>query len=382
MFTLSNNDSKAAQSLKRRQELAESRLQRIHDTKSLSIGVDTQALDQQIEENRNMASTRAVEDFLHDKHLLSLERQLLARTAQQTKTERELLQNLNEFRTIHQRPEMSDTYDLNNRKAQHNELSAFEKFMKNDPGVQIGPSSAIIFEGEDLDHHERTKKQQEQMARWTREQVNLKKEEAERRALEDAMYDQKLLDIVQEVNRLQEETDQANRNQMMSLLSDNMALANEMHRKKQEELALDKQLSQIHEETVVNSQLMTEDPNCTISCLNSNRKVPYNFKGMNNEELSRILNERDHQMNEKKRIISEFKKQQHMHDACLIKQARQLEILQKRKAREEREAAIKLRQDLLQQSRCHKRKETDEARSRTDLIVGDEFLNSFGRSFR
>ncbi|KAL0220905.1 hypothetical protein RCL1_000759 [Eukaryota sp. TZLM3-RCL] len=378
MFTLSNNDFKASESIQRRRALAEARLQRIQDDKLRCIGIDTEALQRQIDEKDHFRNTQVTESFLFDKHMLSLERQLLASVRQQTETEKCFLSNLNEFRKTCQGHQLSDTYDLNNTKAHHQELSTFERYMNNDPNVSVGPSSAIIFDGEDLEYNNRVKAQQEQQKAWCMEQSLEKQSQLQRQALEDSLYDANLLQMMSQLQELEQECQDSKRQEMLNLLNTNMKLATEMREKRREEEELDHQLSHLHATNVVNSQLLTEDPRCTVSCLAPHRKVPYNFKGFSEEEVENILRIREEQITQKQDLLKTFKQTQHMADVQVLKQTRQLELLERQKQRQEKENALKLRRELEEQARLVREKKKE----KEDVFVSDQFLNSFGRSHR
>ncbi|KAL0233159.1 hypothetical protein GEMRC1_011904 [Eukaryota sp. GEM-RC1] len=382
MITLSNNDSKAAASLRRRQQLDEERARRIHDDKCRTIGVDVEALNQQIEEKNQLRDTAALNDFLYDKQLCSLERQLLSTAALQSKAERDLLRSLQDFRVQHQKPEFSDTYDLQDHRSHHNEVSLFEKALQ-DPSLPIPACSAVKFDGEDLGFKERTRRQQEELKSWISTQLQIKQDQMERQALEDALYDQKLLEMINQVNQLQDESNESCRQSMMNLLNTNLQLTNEMDRRRAEEKQIDQELSQMHADTVCRSTLMTEDLNATVSVLDSNRKVPYNFKGMTEEEVQRILEERNKQLEQKQELIKEYNRMHKLSEAQEMKTVRQLELLEREQKRKEKERAVALREELDRQSREKKEKEAREKENlKKELIVGDDFLNSFGRANR
>ncbi|ORC86936.1 putative flagellar protofilament ribbon protein [Trypanosoma theileri] len=146
------------------------RAERLKDPKVRHMGIDKQALDDQVREKEALRRLEQERNDFFDRQALLMDRhaQALQKEVQEIRVSRE--KELQDYRETFQKKEMRREWDLNDPRWKAKELPA--RVGDDDP--RTGVSSMQKFEGEDLDYKDRRSLQQRQQRDWAQQQVEEK----------------------------------------------------------------------------------------------------------------------------------------------------------------------------------------------------------------
>lgn len=146
------------------------RAQRLKDPKQLRMGIDRQALDEQVREKECLRRLEKERNSYWDRQALLMDRHAVALQQEVNLIRASREKELEDYRKTYQKKEMAREWDLNDPQAMAKELPA--RVCDEDP--RNGPASLQKFEGEDLDADNRRKAQQRQQRSWAKQQVEEK----------------------------------------------------------------------------------------------------------------------------------------------------------------------------------------------------------------
>ncbi|CAF1067703.1 unnamed protein product [Rotaria sordida] len=298
-------DLKETAAIERRRRAEKERQGRIFNAKYRQIGIDKEALNQQIEDRnwleeleQKRANALAQDAIRNDKIAQLLERR-------QEYDERENNRAINEFRALHQQPPAQREWDLNDPDYLKKDMPA--RVSDDDP--RCGLSSLQKFQGEDLNSCARKKYQQEQLREWSRMQQEDQQRAQQQQQAADHLFYAKQNELDQRSIELQQAEEDCRKAINESIKNYNDAL----YRETQERRALKKRQEEYDNfsemANMITSDLLTENPDQAISQFGPHRIVPDRWKGMNEDQIRRIREEQQHQIEEKKRRNEE--EQQH-----------------------------------------------------------------------
>lgn len=161
------NDLKEATMIEQRRKFEQDRKKRIFNARERVIGVDKQALEQQIAEKERSTQEKAEIErkFLTEQEHVNAV--VLAKERELYDEKRRIFNEINDFRAKFQRAEDRREYDLYDPQGKRKDLPA--RISDGDPRLTV--SSAQRFEGEDLASNERKRAQIEQQKAWLEQQV-------------------------------------------------------------------------------------------------------------------------------------------------------------------------------------------------------------------
>ncbi|CAF4898337.1 unnamed protein product [Rotaria sp. Silwood1] len=197
-------DLKEKAAIERRRRAEKERQGRIFNAKYRQIGVDKEALDQQIQDRQWMEDLeqKRAAAFAKDSIRNDTITQLLQR--RQEFDERENNRALNEFRALHQQPPAQREWDLNDPDFLKKDMPA--RVSDDDP--RCGIASLQKFQGEDLNSRARNKYQQEQLREWSRLQQEDHQRTQQQQQAADRLFNAKQNELDQrsvELQRAEEE---------------------------------------------------------------------------------------------------------------------------------------------------------------------------------
>jgi hypothetical protein len=148
-------EEKFAREVVRRRQADLERRARIFDAKRRTIGIDTETLDAQVQQNLDKRNMDKAYDRIADKNMTQIDKQLklIEIDKQRAKREREI--HCKEHSLQHHHFEARDTFDLNDPQAKRKGMPA----RVGDDDERLGPASMQKFGGEDLMRHERKRQQ-------------------------------------------------------------------------------------------------------------------------------------------------------------------------------------------------------------------------------
>ncbi|XP_060606493.1 RIB43A-like with coiled-coils protein 2 [Ruditapes philippinarum] len=356
-------DYKEAAAIERRRNMEEQRKSRIFNAKSRTIGVDMQALEQQIKDKkqqeeyeRKRADAFAADSVRNDKISQLLEKR-------QSSDVFELNRALNEFRTLHQQPDSRREFDLYDP----DYLKKDKPARVSDDDPRCGISSIQKFDGEDLNSKARSKYQQEQLREWSIEQQREREQARKNQAQADRLYELKMKELDARAMELQKAEEECRRNINMATTDYNNALARERNEKErlQKQQELDDNMTEIANH--VFGDVLTENPAVAQSAFGPHRVITDRWKGMSPQQLEDIRRQQDKQRLEKERLAQEQHLRDLEHDRQRVANARAAMLL-------EREAERK-REELNRRMADENRRLAQEQTSHKDFLDKEVYTN-------
>lgn len=154
----------------KKQLFMKQRSERLKDPKVRQMGVDRQALDEQVREREALRRLEKDRNDYFDRQALLMDRHACALQQEVNNVRAGRERDVADYRETFQRSELRREWDLNDPRAKAKELPA----RVGDEDPRNGASSLQRFEGEDLDARARRAAQQLQQHSWAQQQVEEK----------------------------------------------------------------------------------------------------------------------------------------------------------------------------------------------------------------
>ncbi|KAL8609914.1 hypothetical protein ACOMHN_016389 [Nucella lapillus] len=294
-------DYKEAAAIERRRQMEDERKTRIFNAKSRTIGVDRQAIDQQIFDKKQYEEyeRRRHEAFAAD----AVRNDMITEMLQKRQDEdiRSLARAENEFRALHQQPSSRREFDLYDPDGLRKDKPA--RVHDDDP--RCGISSLQKFDGEDLNGKARAKFQSEQAQNWYTEQKKEKDQAKQNQAMADKLYELKMKELDQRACDLAKAEEDCRRAIQMATKDYNNAQDRE--RKEKERLKkqqdLDDNMTEIANH--IYGDILTENPAVAQSAFGPHRVISDRWKGMTPQQLEKIRQDQERQRLENERLRQE-----------------------------------------------------------------------------
>ncbi|XP_076447852.1 RIB43A-like with coiled-coils protein 2 [Babylonia areolata] len=294
-------DYKEAAAIERRRQMEEERKSRIFNAKTRTIGVDRQAIDQQIFDKKQYEEyeRRRHEAFAAD----AVRNDMIAEMLQKRQEEdiRALARAENEFRSLHQQPSSRREFDLYDPDA----LKKDKPARVHDDDPRCGISSLQKFDGEDLNGKARSKFQAEQARNWFSEQMQEKEQAKQNQDMADKLYDLKMRELDERACDLAKAEQDCRR--AIEMATKDFNAAQDRERKEKERLKkqqdLDDNLTEIANH--IYGDILTENPAVSQSAFGPHRVIPDRWKGMTPQQLEKIRNDQERQRMENERLRQE-----------------------------------------------------------------------------
>ncbi|NXV78161.1 RIBC2 protein, partial [Atlantisia rogersi] len=257
---------------------------------------------------------------------------------------------INEFQKNFQKPETRREFDLSDPQALKKDRPA--RLSDDDPRCTV--SGLQKFMGEDLNYDQRTKFQKEQFREWSLQQ---------QRDWKNALADQKFADDLHDKNRI--EIDQKTMEQHRKEEENRRAVCaatKDFNRNQAAEVADRKKLEKYQKmkddmdeiSSLLQGDLLSENPKQAISSFGPHRVVTDRWKGMSQDQLMAIRNSQQQQVLEKLRLKEEERRREAEWDKQSLQIARAQLILerhQQRQNRERRQALDNINAELSQEQK-------------------------------
>ncbi|KAM6293737.1 RIB43A-like with coiled-coils protein 2 isoform 1-T1 [Porphyrio hochstetteri] len=343
-------DLQEAAALEWRRQRELQRQSRIFNARVRTIGVDKEALDTQVKDRKiQEAAEKARNEELanemkqNDKIMCLLEQR-------QKNAIRNINKAINEFQKNFQKPEARREFDLSDPQALKKDRPA--RLSDDDPRCTV--SGLQKFMGEDLNYDQRVKFQKEQFREWSLQQ---------QRDWKNALADQKFADDLHDKNRI--EIDQKTMEQQRKEEENRRAVCaatKDFNRTQAAEVADRKKLEKYQKmkddmdeiSSLLQGDLLSENPDQAISSFGPHRVVTDRWKGMSQDQLMAIRNSQQQQVLEKLRLKEEERRRDAEWDKQSIQIARAqliLERQQQRQNRERRQALDNINAELSQEQK-------------------------------
>lgn len=311
------------------------RAERLRDPKVRQMGIDKQALDEQVREKEALRRLEKERNDFYDRQALLMDRhaQALQKEVNEVRAARE--KELQDYRETFQKKWMSREWDLNDPMWKSKELPA--RVGDDDP--RNGVSSLQKLEGEDLDFANRRREQQRQQREWAQQQVEekLAKKWMEQEA--NRAFDERNEEVNHRIYLLEQNIQEQRRLAQRNQAEFNKALAEQKRleaiRDKEEDTR--KALEEISYH--MNGDFLNETEGM-VSVLGKAVRAE-RYKGMTAEEKARLWQEQASQrdaMRRRRLLEVEEEKQWAQQDNLQLRMANALERQKERERRAEREA--------------------------------------------
>ncbi|XP_074645300.1 RIB43A-like with coiled-coils protein 2 [Tubulanus polymorphus] len=294
-------DHKEYAAIERRRNMEAQRQSRIFNARVRTIGVDLDAIGQQVADKQQMEDyeKRREEAFAADAVRYDKIAMLLQK--RQEHDIRELNQALNEFRALHQQNDSRREWDMNDPDALKKDKPA--RVTDDDP--RCGISGMQKFEGEDLNNKARNKFISEQRRAWSEAQTKEKMEAEQAQKKAERLHELKMRELDQRAMQLKDAEDKCRRAINFATTDFNAALAREAAEKER----LHKQQEEDDNATEISNSifgdLLTENPGQAQSAFGAHRVIPDRWKGMSPQQIEDIKKIQEDQMKEKERLRQE-----------------------------------------------------------------------------
>jgi hypothetical protein len=268
-----------------RRAMEASRLQRIKDPKSRTMGIDTEALSSQVAEKKAQLAAEKTLQNAYDAQRLQQDAQLAYLEQERLRAERTKAQFVDQFRMTEQGKEKSREYDLNDPLSKFKDLPG----RVGDEDGRLSVSGMQQFHGEDLHYAQRVKVQQEELRQWSAE---LSAAKASRHLAEQeaaAIYAERAMQVDAVKTDLEATARMARTQQAVAVAEYQLAQA---AAKREREAAAQKAELQDNIEEIQNNlagDVLTENPSVGRSFIAPNRVRPDHYKGMSPHEQQAIL---------------------------------------------------------------------------------------------
>ncbi|KEG10317.1 flagellar protofilament ribbon protein [Trypanosoma grayi] len=332
------------------------RAERLRDPKVRHMGIDKQALDEQVREKEALRRLESERNEFYDRQALLMDRhaQALQKEVNEIRTTRE--KELQDYRDTFQKKEMRREWDLNDPNWKSRDLP----IRVGDDDPRTGISSLQKFEGEDLDFKNRRRVQQGQQRDWAQQQVEekLAKKWMEQEA--NRIFDERNEEVNHRVYDVERNIADQRRIIQRNQAEFNKALAEQKRREairdKEEDTVKGLEEIRYHMEGDFLNETET-----MVSDLGKKVKAE-RYKGMTAEQREQLLRDQAMQrdaMRRRRLLDVEEEKQWAQQDNLQLRMANALERQKERERRAEREAVAAEQQKQKEASKT-RQKQLDE----------------------
>lgn len=352
----------------RRKRMEERRV-RLLNAKERTMGIDAEALDNQVNYKKEQEKLEQQKDAEYAKTQAEW-----AQHASNLELQRQQLRKQLEMQTLQLNEEHLKTKVLR--------TTAEEKAFDQKVAEEKAKTPFLVFPGEDLGKDEREKMQRQQQSLWLTEHLVALR----RREEEEKEEDRQRFELTKRMNELADEYEwkQTQSKKMEAQYTAQFNLQQAEFKRQIEDLLKQKDAaaSEAEIDQTLNSSFMTEDRNTTLRVDNPNRHVPYHFKGFSQEQLIAIQQEQARQIEENKMRKQKQKEEEEAHH-------KEQDRIRKELIRLEREHQAN-KAAFVAQMKLQQLKQQEEQRQRQDFMdkqvyinpVQDSYFEQFGTSAR
>ncbi|KAJ1529139.1 hypothetical protein ONE63_005948 [Megalurothrips usitatus] len=371
-------DLREAAAIERRRRNEEQRKCRIFNVRNRVIGVDIEALDDQIKEKRRLAEEERRRQLAFDQQRARDDQIAILTDRQIQEEKKKLSQEINTFRQYYQRPQDRREFDIYDPDALKKEIPA--RIQDDDP--RCGVSSAQKFEGEDLVKPERRRLQSEQQRSWLQQQMRERRRaEEERRRAEDA-YQAAMVARDLRACQLDRIEQDCRRRLQQTTEEFNQALAAEQEALRRMQARQDAEDAQAEQYNHLTSDMLTENPECAESALGAPHVVTMAYRGMSEEQRAAIRQEQRRQAQAKKFEEEAEKRRQAEWDALAVNIAKAMELKQRELDRKQREISRMIMEENKQLEEGQKAQHEYFEKVVDTNVPGPAFFEMFGTTSR
>ncbi|XP_040894772.1 RIB43A-like with coiled-coils protein 2 [Toxotes jaculatrix] len=354
------SDRIARASLQKRRNRETERQERIFNDKVRTIGVDKEALDMQVKEKKKQEEAEKEKQNARDADMLQNSKVACILHSREVKKKRAMEKDIVSYRRQYQQPWSQREYDLNDP----------DRCRKTDlDDAQMMPPGLV---GEDPESKNRLQRQREQLREWLIQQQSEQTAERHQRKLEEQCYDQSRVEMDNKALQLQSLEMEKRKAEAIATKRYNLAKTEEKRRQKQECNDEDNRAD-------ITDQVLTGvDVRPSLGmvgvpglCPSSDRRAPP-------ESLQQVIQFQKYQIEEKKRIELEKKREEELHELVRLNSARTALLLERQQAKLNKQLRRQLDSTNIKLAETHKQRNLDIERGHID----DSFFSKFNTCSR
>ncbi|KAH9488209.1 Protein Tax-1 [Bulinus truncatus] len=345
-------DYKQAAAIERRRAMEEERKTRIFNAKVRQIGIDKQAIEQQVFDRKQMEEYERKRHEAFAADALRNDRIAILLEKRQEQDIRALSQALNEFRALHQQPNQRREWDLYDPDG----LKKDKPARVHDDDPRCGAASLQKFDGEDLNSKARKKIQNEQSRKWHESQMREREQAMRNQDEADRLYELKQRELDERAIALQQAEEQCRKAIDMATAAYNEALNNEQRERERLKRQQDQDDNMTEIANHVFGDILTENPAVAQSAFGPHRVIPDRWKGMSPQQLEEIRKEQARQRAEAERLRQEEELRKREFDRQATANARAALLIEReleRKNRDLQKALADENRRLAQEQKAH-----------------------------
>ncbi|TPX36129.1 hypothetical protein SmJEL517_g01472 [Synchytrium microbalum] len=334
------SDIKEQAVIERRRRAEEERKNRIFAPKTRQLGIDVDAIAQQVQEKKRVGDMERQRVAAFDRAAKETA-QILEALEGEIQNQRRINQrSLVQFHATNQRPEMRREYDLNDPQSLRKDRPA--RIADNDP--RLGASSLQKFEGEDLTAQLRFKEQKQQMKTWVAQQAWERREKERIEREERQQYESFQADVVKRTEALQKAAEDIRAQRAKWDRLENERLANEKRLREMTDKTRDLELNTKEIEGWMNGEFLTERPEVFKIGGGHQLRVDV-FKGITETQKRAILatQERQRQENQMRREME--RRHEEVWASQQAANLRAAQLLEEERERQHKDVAKRVRND-------------------------------------
>ncbi|CAE1262756.1 RIB43A-like with coiled-coils protein 2 [Acanthosepion pharaonis] len=357
-------DYREAAAIERRRNMEKQRQSRIFNAKVRTIGIDVSAIDLQKQEKKLIEDQEKQRNAAMDADALRNAKIGELLEMRQKNDIKEMNQNLNDFRQMHQQPFNRREFDLYDPEGLKKDKPS--RVSDDDPRCTI--SSLQKFDGEDMNYDNRVSFQKEQMREWLQQQIDEKKQAKDQLAEANRLHDLKRIELDERALALAKAEKDCQRN--IKLATDNYNLALDKERKDRERLARIQEEDDNSTEIAncIYGDFLTENTAAAQSAFGPHRMIPGRWKGMNSEQKNHFQKGQREQRLENERKRAEEKKLKDQWDQQMLSQSKAGMLIEREFNRSQK--------DNMQRLSDENKRLAQEQRARQDYLNKEVYTNA------
>lgn len=362
------------QAIARRRQLNEERNRRIFDPKQRTIGMDYNALDQQVQEKIAEKERNKERERDHANYTAKASDIMEILDIRVHKMRAAEAKDLDEYRKMNQTPESRREYDMNR-----------PDFLKYDPAIRADDNCSVSglqqFAGEDLQNARRIREQHEQSKVWNymQRKEREQKEAREKQAKQD--NDRDLMEMDAHKMTLAAENARHNREEAKRNANYNKDMALQRAQTDLQKQQFDTAYAQQEINDQINGKFLTEDRS-QATTQNPGRVLVDSWKGMTVEQKYNVLQTQERQRLEHEARLQREREQSSRFDQNLLAGVRAATSLEEQKRQQQREHNLQVAEENRRLAREQRHRNTFMEKVVYQNAATNDFFNQFNTSSR
>ncbi|XP_067445194.1 RIB43A-like with coiled-coils protein 2 [Thunnus thynnus] len=356
-------DRVARANLQRRRNKETERQERVFNNKVRTIGVDKEALDMQVKEKKKQEETAKEKQKAYDADMLHNSKVACLLHSRQVKEKRAMEKDIVNYHHQYQQTWCEGEYDLNDpgrcRKTDQDEAQMML------PGLV----------GEDPDSSGRLQRQRQQLRGWLIQQQTERAAETHQQRLERQRYDQSRIDMDNKALQLQSMEMERRKAAAVATKECNLAMTEERRRQERECKDEDNRADTMNH---LQGQLTCVDAEPSLDVVGVPGLCPSSDKRAPPESLQQIIQFQKYQIEEKRRIELEKKKEEEQYDRVRLDSARTALLMERQQARLNKQLRRHLDGTNIKLAESQRQQKPDIERG----YIDDSFFAKFNTSSR